>query len=271
MNFESLFYLDDNMWPLPIFMFLRIVSFFVWIPIYGERTIPNQVRILLALSLTFYIWSFLNIRPLVYQDMVKWDALSLGILTLREVFFSLSMAFVGRMAIYVASMAASLAGINMGFQTGSMFSQTTGQSESSFGILYSMLVLVLMCILNIDHFFLRAIIESFETVPLAMTPHFSSLLETHLDFIRICFIFGLKVAAPLLAVQFMISLLLVLVGRTVPQLNVFLLNFPLGFLVSMVILFVGGGTIIRYLSTDLMELNLELIWKAKKSFEWMRP
>ena len=88
------------------------------------------------------------------------------------------------------------------------------------------LVLIFL-VVDAHHFILQAIVESFFIINPAEI-NFSSLTPEYMLYLFSGpFTTAVKIAAPIMAILFFLSVGLGLVARTVPQMNVFIVGFPL--------------------------------------------
>jgi flagellar biosynthetic protein FliR len=81
--------------------------------------------------------------------------------------------------------------------------------------------------LDAHHFIIQAIVESFFVInPFEI--NFASITpEYMLHLFSATFTTAIKIAAPIMAILFFLSVGMGLVARTVPQMNVFIVGFPL--------------------------------------------
>jgi len=84
-----------------------------------------------------------------------------------------------------------------------------------------------------------AVMDSFQHVPLGLLAVDQSLINVITGLVLASFELAMRVSAPLLALIFLESIALGFVSRTVPQLNILSLGFPLRILVGFFIVTVG--------------------------------
>lgn len=272
MTLETLFNLDPRVWPTAIMAMLRVVTVFFFLPIFGDSVVPTRVRIGLAIVFTFLLWPVIETgRVSMSQGFLQWSPLTLALASLREVFFGFATGFAARMLTFAASIAAGLAGVNMGFQTASLFSPGLDTQESSYAVFKGWLVVVCLLSFNAHHLFLSGLAESFQTVPLAPAVDAQGLLRSTVGTARTCLVLGLRLAAPLLVVQILVTLSLGLLNRALPSLNVLVINFPLSFLASFVVLFLSLATLVRLLGGLGLQEEARLMTETRASFKTHAP
>ncbi|NBX15780.1 MAG: type III secretion protein [Proteobacteria bacterium] len=267
MTFESLLQLDPKVWPLAVMLFLRIVSVLFFLPIFGDANIPSRIRILLALTLSICIWPAVEKDITATQGFIQWSPLALALATIREVFFGFAVGFAAKLLSFAAAIAANIVGVNMGFQTATLFSPQTGTQESSFTSLKVWLITILILTFNIHHVFIQGIVSSFVTIPFASSADPQLLLNIVMQTLTNSFDIGLRIAAPLLLIQTLCTLALGLLNRALPQLNAFVISFPLSFLLSMVVLFFSSAAFVRLIGEHGGTQEVTAFSRVQKAFD----
>jgi flagellar biosynthetic protein FliR len=266
MSFETLVQLDPAIWPLAIMAFLRVVTLFFMLPILGENVMPPQLRIAVAIVITFCLWPAIEAPIRQSGQVLQWSPVTLALATFREVVYGFAVAFSARLIIFAAEIGANMVGANMGFGTASIFSVAAGREENAFAAYQGWIALVLILGLNIHHVFIEGIGTSFRTIPIGPIADATTLARNAAAVTTSAFVLGIKLAAPLLIIQFLINITLGCLTRAVPQLNVFVLSFPLSFLLSMVVLFFGAGMYVRYMSFQGMQAEVTSFATMQKVF-----
>ena len=80
---------------------------------------------------------------------------------------------------------------------------------------------------------LTALVTSFETVPLGGVTFHDGLMFKIMALTAEIFVIAIKIAAPILMALFLVTVSMGILARTVPQMNVFMVGFPLQIAVGM--------------------------------------
>ena len=258
MDILSVIQLDPKTWPLAVMTFLRITTLFFFLPIFGEQAVPARLRIVLGLAFTFFIYPIVSDRIYQKDMLLQWSGFTLVIATLREVIFGFAAGYAARLVIAAVSIASHTVGVNMGFQVASMFSPGANEHESAFSVMQNWFAIILILTLNIHHIFLEGLVKSFIYVPIGATADATSLAKVAINIAHEAFVLGLRLAAPLISVQILINISLGLLNRALPSLNVFIVSFPISFIVTMIILFISITSFLSLLGNYGMER--EVAW-----------
>lgn len=249
MDILSIIQIDPHKWPLAAMLFLRIVTIFFFLPIFGDQTIPVRLRIGLGIAFSFFTYPIVSEFITQKDNLLQWSIYTLLICTLREVVFAAAIGFAAKVVFFGTAVASHIVGINMGFQTASMFNPEINEKESSYALFQNWIAVVLFLTLNVHHFFLEGLVKSFATVPIGPLPDSGQFANATLHVASEAFLIGLRLAAPLITVQILINISLGLLNRALPALNVFVISFPLSFIVSMVILFLSITSLVSILTS----------------------
>jgi len=172
---------------------------------------------------------------------------------------ALSLVFVA------AQWAGELIGQQMGINLGGVFDPQFGGSGSVLGEMYFMLTLVVFLLIDGHHSMLRGVRESFDALPLLTVGIDRALFDTVTGLLGGATVLAIRLAAPMLVTMLIVDLVLGLVGRTVPQMNVMSAGLTLRSVVGMVIVIVGlsmsSGVIRDAVSRAMLQARAE--WTAR--------
>ncbi len=213
-------------------VFTRISALLYALPFFGDEPIPAQVRILLGVALAF---GFQSRVPAGWLTAFPTDMLPFTIMVVKEVSIGLFLGFVGRLAFDGILMAASLVGYQMGFGTADLIYPGLNTQVSAFTAMHRGVIMLIFLSLNLHHIYLDGIIKTFEFIPAGGAIPSREILPFLMRLTSGIFQVALQLSAPVLVALIFANSALGLAARTVPQLNVFTMSFPVGFFVGMCI------------------------------------
>ena len=217
----------------------RVSAFFVVLPLFSHRTIPASHRIAFAVVLSWMMYYTLDVEPFeINGDYI--------LLIIKEVIFGL---FIGLLA-YIIMSAVQIAGgfidFQMGFAMANVIDPQTGTQSPLIGQFLNTLALLLLLALNGHHLLLDGIFYSYQFMPMEMIwPAFGQ--ENYVEFIMKTFagVFAVafQMSIPIVATIFLVDIALGITARTVPQLNIFVIGFPIKIAVGFLVLVVMMGVL----------------------------
>jgi len=236
-----------------LLVFLRMSAMVMTMPVLGERSVPARVKGGLSLLLAFML------TPLVPPaGPPEEHVLPLLFLMVGEVMIGVIIGFTARVIFAGVQLAGEVIGVQMGLSIANVIDPLTNTQAS---IIAEMQYLVAMLVfLSVDghHIFLGAAAESFRLVsPLGF--HYSaSLMRMIVDLSRDVFVVAVKVSGPLIVVMFLTNVGFGVVARTVPQINVFIVGFPLQLAMGFIFLGITAPVFVKLIAGLLHRLGSEV-------------
>ncbi len=205
-----------------LFVFIRIMSIFVMIPFIGGRSVPVQIRLAIALILGIVITPTLDVTAPMQLSIV---AIAVGIF--KEFLIGLMIGLAAKLVFASFEMAGQLAGMQMGLSMANVMDPQTSSQLSVMAQFYNLFGIFLFFTLNIHLVFISGLIKSFEVIPPYGVELTGPVFEGMLALSSALFVIALKLAAPISVALLLTNLGMGIVARTVPQLNVFVVGFPI--------------------------------------------
>lgn len=215
-----------------VLIFLRIGGMLFALPVFGDQPTPVQARILMTLALTFGLYP---IVPHTWGMGIDMDVIAVGVTVVRELFIGLMIGFVARLMFDAILVAAGLVGYQMGFGTAELFMPGFDQQINAFSALHRLLMMLIFLGLNLHHVYLKTIAETFTLLPTGAAIVGPTLGTNILEYTATIFSSAMELAAPIIVALMFTMTALGLLARTVPQMNVFVISFPVSFVVGLLV------------------------------------
>jgi flagellar biosynthesis protein FliR len=230
-------------------IFIRVGILFLMLPLFSARGIPAMWKIGFSFLLSLVLTPVVPPPPSFPQNALQ---VILGVSS--EALLGFLMAMVVRLLFASIELGGQFMGFQMGFNMASaMDPQTGGQSEVISQFLYIFTILVFF-IVNGHHLFIHALAASFKVVPPNTFQVNGLLFEWVIKTSGEMFLIGLKLAAPIMIALFLSNLCLGIVARTVPQVNILMIGFPVNIGLGLILF----GVLLSNLSPFLVELTRKI-------------
>lgn len=220
----------------------RMAGLFAAIPLFGGKSTPARVKVatVFAMSLVFY--------PVVRAKLpqLPTDSISLALLVARETLVGLSLGLLSQAIFSAVEFCGQIIGTQMGFTVSSLFDPALGTQVSVMSVLQNLVATLIFLALGMHHVFIRAIVESYRVVPLGAWHMSDGLFRFVVATTTAIFILAVKLAAPVMASLLAATVALGVMARAFPQMNVFMLSFPLNIGLGFLVL---GATLLLFVRT----------------------
>jgi flagellar biosynthetic protein FliR len=204
-------------------IFARLGPILMLIPGFGEAFVPVRIRLSLALLLALVLF------PVVGSAIppIPGDLSGIGLAVIKETAIGLMIGTILRM--FMSSLSA--AGEFISIQTTLGFAQTANPTQATpsttISTFLGLLGLVLIMSANLHHMFLSAIVRSYTIFPFTRTIPVADANTLAIQTVSKSFALGLQLAAPVVAFSLIFNVAIGLVGRVMPQFQIFFVASPL--------------------------------------------
>jgi flagellar biosynthetic protein FliR len=202
----------------------RIASMIFAMPVLGGQGMPVRAKITLALLITLIV---LPVLPVPAIELNGFSFITLLGLVIHESLLGLMIGFVAQLPVWAAQLAGQLIGLQMGLGIASVLDPESGNQESLPASFMRNCALVLFLVIGGHHVLLESLVESFTLVPAGQIVLNPELMNRGLELGVSVLDIGIRLGAPVMAALLLAEAGLGLVARTVPQMNIFIVGFPL--------------------------------------------
>ena len=230
-------------------------------PVFSGAQTPMRFKA--ALALVFSLVVFPVVEP--FLPKMPFEPWSLALLLAREVTLGVMVGFVARLIFTAVEFGGTIIGYQMGFAAANVFDPQNQRQVSLMSQFQNVFAILIFMALNGHFLLLQAMVESYRLLPPGSEDFSGRAIPYLLELTGRMFVLGVKFSAPILAVLLLSGLILGVMARVFPQLNVFMLSYPvnigLAFLVMGLTLNMVAGLLSREftnLGGQVMELFNQL-------------
>ncbi len=232
-----------------ILIFVRLLGMVVMAPVFRNRNVPYIVKI----GFVFLLTNILLTSVPISSDISIEKSLVFSSLMAKELLVGVVIGFSAYMVFSIFVMVGQFIDMQMGFSMVSMFDPLNRVQITVTANLYSYVFTLILLVTNFHHFILRSLIESFDLIPLGAYVYNPALTNNFVDYMSRYFILTMTFAAPIVFVTLITNVVLGILARVVPSLNMFVIGFPLKIffgLVTVLIMFTAFSAMSDILISD---------------------
>jgi len=166
------------------------------------------------------------------------DLVGYGIAVAKEFITGWLIGFTAYLAYTALVLAGQFVDMQIGFSMVNVFDPLSQIQISITGNLYYYLVLLLTIASNAHYFFLRAIVNSYDFVPIGGLFLSPTLYSGFIGFFAQFFSIALQIASPFFFIMLLTNFVLAILARVAPQMNLFVIGFPIKILLGMFVMLI---------------------------------
>ena len=204
-----------------IFIFARIMGFVRFAPVLNRKEIPGFVKLSFCLILTIILMLTIETGP-----APKGTSLVLGLILNAAA--GMMIGFIANCIVQAISAAGDMINMQMGLSSAMVLDPTAGAQVSILGNFFGLLAVILFIHIGGVYWLINALHRSFEIFPIYATviPLDKLINKSYLITLTSNVLYvGLQIASPILLATLGQDLILGIISKTAPQVNVFQLSF----------------------------------------------
>lgn len=217
-----------------LLIFIRMTGLFILSPIFGRNNLPAIFKIGFSFFLAVI---FVNVNDIPTVSMSS-NITLYALYIIKELIVGLVIGY----ATYVIMSAIYLAGqmidMQVGFGSVNVLDATSNIQVPLTSNFYYMYIILIFLTLNGHFYIIQALFRSFEVIPIDMMGFNPDFTPEVIDIMQEMFEIALRIAAPIIATIFVADVVLGVLSRTIPQMNVFQLGMPLKIIIGLAVIMV---------------------------------
>lgn len=219
-------------------VFARVGALVMLIPGLGDPVVPPRIRLSFALIFSFVL------APLVSQGLTVPSTVgAMGAQVIQEVLIGLMIGAILRMTMSALAVAGEVVSI----QTTLSFAQTAnpamGQSGAALGSFLGLMGVVLIMTTDLHHLFIGAVFNSYQIFPFGHTPPVNDATTLAVRTFSGSFSLGIQLAAPIIVFSLVFNIATGLVGRVMPQFQIYFVSSPLAVILGLSLFAITLGAV----------------------------
>ena len=211
---------------------LRVAALVSSMPVIGSRQVPIQFKVGLTGGITILLFPLME--PLT--PALNLTLPGFGFLVVNEVLLGLLLGLSAQLIFTAVELGGNVIGIKMGFAAANVFDPQSQQQVALVSRFQSLLAMLIFLALDGHHIFLRLIVKSYAILPPGQLSFSGASAGYLVELTGKMFVLGVQFAAPVLAILIITSMVLGVMARVFPQLNVFMLSFPVNIGVAFLVI-----------------------------------
>ncbi len=229
MNFEQIFGVTFSQ---VLLGFTRASGMIMSAPIFQSRNIPPQVKVVLAFGLALVVAPFI-----VGGIDLNQFTFGMAVYTLiQEILTGLIMGFMVNLTMYAIQIAGYYFDVQMGFGMVNVLDPTTGAQMPLLGQLNFIMASLIFLAINGHHTVIASFIQSYQVIKPGMFLIKKEAVGVFVMAFTNMFYLGFKIGLPIMGTIFLADVALGIIAKLIPQINVFIVGFPIKIILGLIML-----------------------------------
>lgn len=227
---ENMFNFLADSYELFLLVFIRASGIFLFSPLFSSQNIPNIFKT--GFSLIFSLLLTLNLG-IEYLGQANGNLI---VLIVKELMVGVIIGYISYVFFSVFYILGQIVDMEIGFGMVNVIDPQNKIQIPVMGNFYYILALLIFLSINGHHFIIKALVDSYKYIPIGGFDIGEATTKQLVDILANTFSLGFKIASPIVVIILLTDILLGILSRTIPQMNVFVVGLPLKIIAGMLII-----------------------------------
>lgn len=243
-----------------LLVLVRMSGLFILSPVFGRQNMPAIFKVGFAFFLTLIYVSATNDLAIDYKGSIVLYVIYI----MKELAVGAIMGYVTYIIMSGIYLAGQIIDNQIGFGYANVLDPITNIQVPLTSNFYYTYIILIFLLINGHHMIIRALFHSYTVIPLGQLTFSSNVISELGSIMGEMFAIALKLSAPIIAAVFIADVVLGILSKTIPEMNVFVLGMPikvfLGFII--ITITISNAAPIAEELTSLMEENILKFFNA---------
>lgn len=221
-----------------LFILVRITGFIYTAPFFSLRNVPIRVKTGLSIFIALILFYTVPMDLPEYAGVI-----GLAILIVQEAIAGALMGLFANVAYHILAFAGQIIDMEIGFSMVNQLDPISNIQTTITANFYGYLVLLMMMITNLHHYFLRAVIDSFQLIKVGDVVLNPDMYRLMLVFITDYFVIAFRIILPIFAAILVVNTILGILVKVAPQMNMFVIGMQIKIFVGLIVMLLIVGLI----------------------------
>lgn len=216
-----------------LMILVRVASFVAIAPFFGMSNTPNRVKVGFSVMVALLLYQILPKSTLDYEGVFGF-----AVIIVKEGITGLLIGFAANICNSIILLAGNMIDMQIGLSMAMEYDPMTKAQVNVTGQLYNYFILLLLIVTDMHHYILRAVVDSFELIPIGKQVFdWEHLFTAFLTYVGDMFVIAFRIILPIFIVMMILNSILGIMAKVAPQMNMFAVGMQLKILVGFVVLF----------------------------------
>lgn len=217
-----------------ILIFCRVSGIFFVSPFFSNKALSARIRVGFSFFVSFLL---LNIVPksTVFLENLTFPVFT--VLIIKELIIGILIGFLVALVFSVVQTASQIYSMNIGLMMANTFDPVSQNQVPVLGQLKNLFLLAIFFVYGIHRVIILRLIDTFYYDPIGQISYnIDNIAVFFIKYFSYYFLLAIQLSLPVLGVLLLIDMILGVLSRIAPQMNVFFIGMPLKLLVGFYVL-----------------------------------
>ena len=213
-----------------LLIFIRVTAIVSVTPLFGNNAVPVRVKA----AISFFL-SIIMINTVDYTAVSYVGTIGYSVLVMKEAITGLVIGIGSGFCLYILNYSGHFIDMELGLSMAMEFDPTSNLQSTITANFLSHLFIIMFLMSDMHYFIIDALNESYKAIPIGGANIDAGLYHIIVKYIVDYFVIALRIALPIFACVFVINIILGILAKVAPQMNMFVIGMQLKIFVGLFI------------------------------------
>ena len=205
-----------------LLIFIRVTAIVSVTPLFGNNAVPVRVKA----AISFFL-SIIMINTVDYTAVSYVGTIGYSVLVMKEAITGLVIGIGSGFCLYILNYSGHFIDMELGLSMAMEFDPTSNLQSTITANFLSHLFIIMFLMSDMHYFIIDALNESYKAIPIGGANIDAGLYHIIVKYIVDYFVIALRIALPIFACVFVINIILGILAKVAPQMNMFVIGMQL--------------------------------------------
>lgn len=216
-----------------LLVFVRISMVIAIAPMFGNTNIPRRLKAAIAFFLSLVVMNLVDYTAVSYDGMLGYS-----VLILKEAITGLLIGIGSGFCLYILNFAGNLVDMEIGFAMAMEMDPTTQVQTTITATMFTALYMLMFVASDMHYFLIDTMIDSYELIPIGGSKITPFLQQIFMEYMVDYFVIGFRIILPIFCCTLVVNVVLGILAKVAPQMNMFVIGMQLKIFVGLAVLFI---------------------------------
>lgn len=236
-----------------ILVFVRVASIVSVTPFFGNNSVPVKVKAAISLFLSIIIMNTTDYTNVEYTGLYGYS-----LLIMKEAITGLVIGIGSGFCLYILNYSGHFIDMELGLSMAMEFDPSSNIQSTITANFLSHIFMLMFLVSDMHYFIIDALVQSYKLIPIGGAKIEADLLKVITTYVSDYFVIAIRVALPIFTCIFIINVILGVLAKVAPQMNMFVIGIQLKLFVGLFVLFMVMGMmpgIVDFIFQEMREIT----------------
>lgn len=207
---------------------MRMTGLILLNPIFGRKGIPKYFQSGLAMLLAIMVYAFYQGTEIEVVNSIQYS-----ILLLKEFAVGYVLGYIMELFFLVITFAGAVVDFQMGLSMATIYDPQSNAQQPLSGGIWSAYLMLMFFAVNGHLALMNILFTSYVAAPVGAVTFSTSMIQAVLDIFAQAIVLAMQFSFPIIAMEFLVEVAVGILMKTIPQINVFVVNIQAKILIGL--------------------------------------